>query len=192
MECIHYCAGGCASPEVALQLAKDLALEILGTPPDAPLLYRWKGFEAAQSYATRGVSIHNMLPNTLSLAQRAKRSTLDPRELARAEAADDGEDVTLATRQTVKCGKVLRHIELPQNKHFLFLSSLLSTPGTSYLDRMFRLDKLQNRYARQLAGLPHPDVNKRVSEDQLVRASLDVITGDAGWEVIGEREMLIR
>ena len=59
-EAIHWCTVGClcncTTDEDCLQLAIDIAMELLMAFPDPPLLYRWKHFTEASAYVFRGVA----------------------------------------------------------------------------------------------------------------------------------------
>ena len=66
-DCIHWCVPGCCKSDADFrQKATARCNTVCGFPPDQPLLYRWKGFEQASSWALRGCRQHGLLPRTLA------------------------------------------------------------------------------------------------------------------------------
>ena len=58
----HYCAPGCCSTPESFKVRLRQALEmVFGSFFDPPLMYRWKGWEPASHYITRGLAIHKLL-----------------------------------------------------------------------------------------------------------------------------------
>ena len=61
---VHYCGPGCCDSEDICKARVRQALEmVFGTFFDPPLMYRWKGWEPASHYITRGLAIHKLLVN---------------------------------------------------------------------------------------------------------------------------------
>ena len=59
---VHFCAPTCCSCSDSCRTNVRKALELLfGSMFDPPLLYRWKGWEPAAHYLTRGLAVHSLL-----------------------------------------------------------------------------------------------------------------------------------
>lgn len=59
---IHYCEPGCCESLESCRMRLRKALEIaFGSFFEPPLMYRWKGWEPASHYLTRGLAIHKLL-----------------------------------------------------------------------------------------------------------------------------------
>jgi hypothetical protein len=62
-EITHWCCPGCCeSEQTSLERCLRLFNKIGMRIPDTPLLYRWKHFEPACSFALRGILVHRYLP----------------------------------------------------------------------------------------------------------------------------------
>ena len=101
---VHMCTPDCCTSDMDFQRRMTSALRAaFGGGFEVPLLYRWKGFEAAAEFAARGVGVHGLL---LSL-WRSCRSDVGDITYDNTELLDeDSPDSNPAYKQQVRMSKV--------------------------------------------------------------------------------------
>ena len=183
----HFCLGApcCRDEEHAKQKCKDFLTELFGSHPSPPLIYRWKGFEPANSFAFRGKAIFNIIKRVLSVIRRAL-GPLDP-NLLQLALLDDTADVTFAVRNAVRCTKTEAFFEDPKCFALLAGASLMNEPISDMMNKNLSVDKHLNEYKRLVSGVP----NAKDNREQLINDQAFVISGDAGWDVINKYEEVL-
>ena len=77
-EIIHWCMPGCCSSVAVFKIKSRQSVKIVcGSPPDVPLLYRWKHFEKANAFGARGINVHMIYPDYLPISPPFRLGLLD-------------------------------------------------------------------------------------------------------------------
>eukprot|EP00969_Alexandrium_andersonii_P327736 14482872-Alexandrium_andersonii.AAC.1 len=105
---IHWCCGCCASSGVARRKLERAYVDCFCRAVSPPLLYRWKHFEPAKAYVTRGIQCRKLLPRVLSMMRSGVKlpqqqgsdsdSDLDDASSAHSE-SDVGDDPAVQQQQ---------------------------------------------------------------------------------------------
>jgi hypothetical protein len=91
-EVIHWCLPNCCTSQGDFEVrSREHALLLLGRPPPAPLLYRWKHFDAATSFSLRGVCVHGIYVRVISSALS--------KEVVADESLDENGEMSPAAKQ---------------------------------------------------------------------------------------------
>ena len=102
---VHYCATGCCLDEDTFRKRLRDCLQVLfGRGFSVPLLYRWKHWEPASWYTTRGLLVHGLLPVLWKMARLETADSVD--ELAALD--PDSADMSPALVQQIRSAKVER------------------------------------------------------------------------------------
>ena len=83
---------------------------LCGIFPDIPLLYRWKHWEAAGSYALRGIGVNGVL---VDLLQIAYSKSLPDMEAIAATWDEDDADLQLSVKQDLRVSKTVLLLKDP-------------------------------------------------------------------------------
>ena len=102
----HFCVGCCSSDEDAKLKARECLRVLFEEFPQVPLLYRWKGWEAAQDYVAIGVLLHGFL----KFLVRQCCSKSSNRVVAPEELDEDNADLSFGLKQEVRIAKTLKFV----------------------------------------------------------------------------------
>ena len=97
----HTCVAGCCKSDADFRRRLREALRLaFGNEFSTPLLYRWKHWEGAAAYVSRGTALHNMLPRIWSMIHNSEASDL----LTMWD--EDSADLSPAFKQKIRASKV--------------------------------------------------------------------------------------
>ena len=109
----HLCAPGCCSSENVFKTKMKRCLNILFSSLfSPPLLYRWKGFDEAAEFVTRGLMIKGLLRHIWKQCQQESSDFIS--ELLEAQAMDeDCPEANPSVRQQIRMRKVMQLLAEP-------------------------------------------------------------------------------
>ena len=181
----HYCIRGrcnvCqGSRRTSLQEAKRLVRSSLGGGMTVMLLYRWKGFERANSYILRGVKQNRLLPRALALMWSAK--AIRGAEQEERRVAEDGGELSFAAKQGKKAGQVLRYFEETKNAT-VFEEAFCGTHALQvYLNAAMAAEGAVANCTRLAATMPHGSDSQKASQ-KASQLNLRILSGARGQDV---------
>ena len=110
------------------------------SPAKVPLLYRWKAFEPACSYAMRGVVVHKLYLR-LHRAMMTKRKMKDEA----AEWDEDDPDINPGLKQEIRMAKTVKLIHGATYLSDLSKARLISKPLADYMSELSLLESCRRR-----------------------------------------------
>ena len=137
--CLPDCAVGCTDDEHAREQAAHLLQQLFAAPAPVPLLYRWKHFDRALSWARRAVGLHALLPAVL-------RSMLDKEKAGpeRQSGGDTAQDkdtkeltASFAEQQAARANEADEFFSSKDASAKLAHAALLSEPASVLTNRLF-------------------------------------------------------
>ena len=133
---VHWCVFGCCKTTAEFNEKRQRAVMIVcGQPPDVPLLYRWKHFDKAGAFGTRGSRVHGLYPKCLTLAiTNMKTVPMVP---------DVSGELSIAQKQQRRLSYTTGFFELPESKIYLTKAMLYGEPLEKYMTRGLVVDKLK-------------------------------------------------
>ena len=154
---------------------------LLGTFPSVPLLYRWKHFEGALAYCTRGVLVNGLLPDVLKAAYG--KSPEEMLAIANSWEEDDP-DLSFGLKQDVRVSKtvlLLADSKFPEKLHQAFL---LGKPLRTFMDQVSLVETCRARFDSRCLGLSLANSKCTMTHAELLMSSIDIITGHTGRKVV--------
>eukprot|EP00435_Cladocopium_sp_Y103_P046102 s1002_g13.t1 len=160
---VHYCEPGCCHSDESFHARMRKALEIaFGSFFEPPLMYRWKGWEPASHYLTRGLAIHKLL---VFFWLRCMSS--DDRQAA----ADGMED--------------LQEDSPDASPAAMFVKSIIVTkPLSDLMDQISLVESIRHRLRMRRCGLGLADSQVQHTEEDLAELNLRLISGEEGCKTV--------
>jgi hypothetical protein len=144
-EPIHWCAGCCTATSFPARAKQAVHTAIAGLP-DVPLLYRWKHFEAANSYALRGVGIHGLYLKALTVA-KSKTTVVD-------EVPDETGELSIVAKQQRRLRVTMAFAKDSNSKTLLYQAMKFGRPLEHFMNSGLKLDKLMGILTFELQAAP--------------------------------------
>ena len=173
---IHWCNPDCQClclcDSDALALATDIAMQILMAFPDAPLLYRWKHFTEANSYALVGKALHNLLP-TVVIQVQSRLPPRDDKDAANDDADEKDENLSFASKQQIRANKTIKYLLKPDCLRLLAIASCASEPIATYLGQVSLADTCQQHFQDKLRQCRHTFSSDEFESEALHKLNLN-------------------
>ena len=179
----HWCLGCCSSEQHSFERARYYGRVACCLFPGVPLLYRWKYWEEATSYWSRGFGVHSMLPETFAF-MHVHRAVAAP-DLRAAAAGNGGDDEeSFATRQYTRELSCLGFMRSAAARLVGHRASLISQPLAAFITAGMSLDTRHKEFHMKSRGLKTEDVGGEEDLEscgnKLLDECLAFMVGDRG------------